>query len=92
MEKAGFWRLAAAYTIDLILLSIAGGILGIIVGIFISGILGAMGADVATLVSISALAGSILGFILNVVYFAALESTVCASLGKKWLGIKVYKA
>lgn len=92
MEKAGFWRLAAAYTIDLILLTIAGYILGAVVGIFIGGVLGVLGADVSTIIYICALAGSILGFILNVVYFAALESTIGASLGKKWLGIKVYKA
>ncbi len=91
METAGFWKLAAAYFVDFVLLTIGGYIIGILAGLFVGAVLGLLGVSMMNIMYVCAVVGGLLGFIFNIVYFAALESLQGASLGKKMLHIKVYK-
>ncbi len=92
MEKAGFWKLCLAYVIDSVVTFIGGVVLGALIGLVLGFLLGLMGAPVETITGICFLAGSLAGYLLNIAYFSALEATTGASLGKRVMGIKVYKA
>ncbi len=92
MEKAGFWKLCAAYLIDFVFISIAGLILGAILGGIIGALLALLGKPEAVIARAAFLVGAGVGYLLNIVYFAIFESVMGASLGKKWLGIRVSKA
>ncbi len=75
---AGFWKRFAAAIIDGIVLVVVGGVAG--------GILGAAGGDRETI----NLTGNVTGIVLNMLYFALMESsTLQATLGKMALGIQV---
>ncbi|MHC4620418.1 MAG: RDD family protein [Planctomycetota bacterium] len=87
---AGFWRRFAAAFVDSLILVIGGFMVGIVFGFMLGFILGAMGKDLGTIQSVCRLAGNILGWILNWLYFALFEcSAKQATLGKMALGIVV---
>ncbi|MDD3818850.1 MAG: RDD family protein [Actinomycetota bacterium] len=87
---AGFWRRVAAYLIDGIVLMIAGGIIGAILGVLVAVPLMVTGTATDATLKIIELLGSILGIVINWLYFTILESSPKqATPGKMALGIIV---
>lgn len=79
---AGFWKRVAANFIDAFILGIVGGIIGAILGVGMA----AGGGSVSRAEGI----GNLLGVLLNILYFAGMQSSSTqASLGKMAVGIKV---
>ena len=82
MEYGGFWRRVLAYIIDGIILNIASGLVGFVLGLgwgFAGG-----GEESATYL------GGAVGFLIGLLYFALMESsTKQATLGKMALGMIV---
>jgi uncharacterized RDD family membrane protein YckC len=84
---AGFWRRFAAFFIDNIIMGIAGGILGAIVGMAAVSSGNAPGGQISPGLSAGV---QLLSFLMQLVYFAGMESSSSqATLGKLALGIKV---
>ena len=85
---AGFWRRFGALFLDNILMGIAGGLLGFVIGI-IAGAAGAAGQNGQA--SMGLLFGvQLVTFLMQMMYFAGMESSSSqATLGKMALGIKV---
>jgi len=81
-EYAGFWRRFGAYILDVIVLNVAGLIIGFIIGLAFA----SAGADESTVMGIS----SVIIIILAWLYFAISESSSKqATLGKLALGVVV---
>jgi len=87
VRYAGFWRRFAAYLIDLILMSVAGFVIGFMVGVFV----GSTGdAEDGEGLAAANIAASVISVIVNWLYWALTEcSSWQATLGKKALGIIV---
>ncbi|MEX2551619.1 MAG: RDD family protein [Actinomycetota bacterium] len=82
VEYAGFWTRLGALIIDAILLGVAGGVLGFIIGLFV----GTSGADPDVGTTFAALVGIAVG----IAYYVGMESSARqATVGKLALGIKV---
>lgn len=88
MKKASFWRLAAAYATDYILLR------GLVLAAVacVSAVLRFFGFELRFILLFAGACYWVTGILVNTLYFAALESSKKqASLGKSWLSVKVYK-
>ncbi len=86
MEYAGFWRRAAAMTLDGVLL----GIIQVFVNVAMVAIIGLMGTENETLAVVIASVITLLMFIAMWLYFALMESSgKQATLGKMMVGIVV---
>jgi uncharacterized RDD family membrane protein YckC len=87
---AGFWRRAAAYIIDTIILTIGGAVAGGIAGFILGAAMGAAGSNVERITAVCGGVGYVLGIVLNWLYFTLSESSAKrATLGKMALGIVV---
>lgn len=87
---AGFWRRAAALIIDSFLLVIAGGIIGMFLGILFGLVMDISGVGTAAVEKTATSIGNIFGLTLNWLYFTLMESSSRqATAGKMALGIVV---
>lgn len=88
MKTASFWRLAAAYAADYIVLRVF--VLAAVA--CASAVLRLLGFELRFIFLLAGAFYWVTGILVNTFYFAALESSKKqASLGKSWLGVKVYK-
>lgn len=88
MKKASFWRLAAAYAADYVLLRIF--VLAALA--LTAAVLRFLGFELRFILLLAGACYWVTGILVNTFYFAALESSKKqASLGKSWLSVKVYK-
>ena len=88
-EYGGFWRRVLAYLIDVILLSIVGGIIGSMFGLGYGLSMSYDTTDPTGMGGFNPLV-NLLSFVVGVAYFAGLESSVWqATVGKKALGMIV---
>jgi uncharacterized RDD family membrane protein YckC len=86
----GFWERFAAWLIDTIILSVAGGILGLFLGGGLGALMATSGSDADSIGMTAGLAGNGLGIVLNWLYFAIMESSSRqATVGKLALGLTV---
>lgn len=82
---AGFWKRAAAYLIDIFIISAIGGALGVALALFFGDV-----HDLETTSPLVELSINIAGALLAWLYYALMESSVYqATIGKMILGIKV---
>ena len=95
MQKAGFWKLCAAYLVDGITCQIVGFVTGFIAGAFVGGLLGAAGLYTPQTMSIFTLIVRLVGFVTGllvfILYFAISECKFGKTIGKKLMGIAVVK-
>lgn len=85
-NHAGFWVRVLAYIIDTIILAVASGVLGAMLGISMPG----LGNDLSDPTGGANLLMNLVSIIIGVAYFAGMESsTLQATLGKKALGLVV---
>ena len=90
MEYAGFWRRVAAYLIDVIIISVAGGFIGGLFGGVMGAGISASGGSVEDSMQTLNSVGGLIGLVIGIGYFAGLESSSWqATVGKKALGIIV---
>lgn len=86
MKYAGFWWRVLAYTIDTVLLTVAGILFGVVLGIVMAILFGGSESGQALTTLVSWLGGIVLSWL----YFTKFESSPkMATPGKYWLGITV---
>lgn len=89
-NTAGFGKRFGAFLLDIIIMMIAGAIIGGIVGVFLGIVMVSSGATSESINSVSRIVGQVLGIALNWLYYALLESSWHqATFGKRALGIMV---
>ena len=87
---ATFWARVAACLIDALIMTVVGAVAGGILGAVIGGSMGAQGADPDTIQSAVIVPAYAFGLVLNLVYFAGMESSSRqATFGKSALGLVV---